>query len=46
MGKKVNEKLEEMKEQDIIEEIEGVTPWLSPLIPIPKKEGIFDSSLT
>ena len=39
MRKKVNEKLQEMKEQDIIEKVDGVTPWLSPLIPIPKKGG-------
>ena len=37
MRKKVNEKLKEMEEQDIIEKVDGVTPWLSPLIPIPKK---------
>ena len=37
MRKKVNEKLKEMKEQDIIEKVDGMTPWLSPLIPIPKK---------
>lgn len=39
MKSKVNEKLKEMREQDIIEEIEGATPWLSPLIAIPKKSG-------
>ena len=39
MRKKVNEKLKEMEEQDIIEKVDGVIPWLSPLIPIPKKEG-------
>ena len=39
MRKKVNEKLKEMEEQDIIEKVDGVTPWLSPLIPIPKKGG-------
>ena len=37
--KKVNEKLKEMEEQYIIEKVDGVTPWLSPLIPIPKKGG-------
>ena len=37
MRKKVNEKLKEMEEQDIIEKVDGVTPWISPLIPIPKK---------
>ena len=39
MRKKVNEKLHEMEEQGIIEKVKGVTPWLSPLIPIPKKGG-------
>ena len=39
MRKKVNEKLHEMEEQGIIEKLKGVTPWLSPLIPIPKKGG-------
>ena len=39
MRKKVNEKLHEMEEQSIIEKVKGVTPWLSPLIPIPKKGG-------
>ena len=28
-----------MLEQDIIEKVEGATPWLSPLIPIPLKSG-------
>ena len=32
-------KLKEMEEQDIIEKIDGVTPWLSPLIPILKRGG-------
>lgn len=35
----VNSKLEEMWKQDIIEKVEGSTPWLSPLIAIPKKGG-------
>ena len=39
MRNKVNEKLQEMEEQGIIEKVKGVTPWLSPLIPIPKKGG-------
>ncbi|CAB4030825.1 Hypothetical predicted protein [Paramuricea clavata] len=39
MRKKVNQKLHEMEEQGIIEKVKGVTPWLSPLIPIPKKGG-------
>ena len=39
MTSKVNEKLKEMLEQDIIEKAEGATSWLSPLIAIPKKSG-------
>ena len=39
MTSKVNEKLKEMLEQDIIEKVEGATPWLLPLIAIPKKSG-------
>ena len=36
---KMNKKLEEMRNQGIIEKVEGSTPWLSPLIAIPKKGG-------
>lgn len=39
MRKKVNEKIHEMEEQGIIEKVQGVTPWLTPLIPIPEKNG-------
>ncbi len=39
MKSKVNAKLKEMLEEDIIEKAEGATPWLSPLIAIPKKSG-------
>ena len=35
----VNNKLDEMRDQGIIEKVEGSTPWLSPLIAIPKKGG-------
>ena len=35
----VNAKLEEMRKQGIIEKVEGATPWLSPLVIIPKKCG-------
>ena len=41
----VNAKLQEMLEQDIIEEVESAIPWLSPLIPIPKKSGDIRSVL-
>lgn len=39
MKSKVNKKLQEMKDEGIIEKVEGATPWLSPLIAIPKKSG-------
>ena len=35
----VNNKLKEMRKQGLIEKVEGSTPWLSPLIAIPKKGG-------
>ena len=39
MTSKVNDKLKEMRDEGIIEKVEGATPWLSPLIVIPKKTG-------
>ena len=39
MTSKVNDKLKEMRDEGIIEKVEGATPWLSPLIAIPKKTG-------
>jgi hypothetical protein len=39
MKQKVNEKLHEMRDNSIIEKVNGATPWLSPLIAIPKKTG-------
>ncbi len=39
MKSKVNKKLQEMREEGIIEKVEGATPWLSPLIAILKKNG-------
>lgn len=35
----VNSKLEEMRKHGIIEKVGGSTPWLSPIIAIPKKGG-------
>ena len=29
--------LQEMHDEGIIEEVEGATQWLSPLVPVPKK---------
>lgn len=39
MKAKVNAKLEEMRNEGIIEKVQGATPWLSPLVAIPKKNG-------
>ena len=39
MKAKVNAKLEEMRNEGIIEKVQGATPWLSPLISIPKRNG-------
>ena len=39
MKSKVNSKLEEMRNEGIIEKVQGATPWLSPLIAVPKKNG-------
>lgn len=39
MKSKVNQKLQELRNEGIIEKVEGATPWLSPLIAIPKKTG-------
>ena len=39
MKSKVNKKLAEMRDEGIIEKVEGATPWLSLLIAIPKKSG-------
>jgi hypothetical protein len=35
----VENKLQEMKELDIIEEVNGPTPWVSPLVIVPKPDG-------
>ena len=36
---KVNAKLTELKDSDIIEEANGPTPWVSPMVPILKENG-------
>lgn len=41
MKAKVNAKLEELRNEGIIEKVQGATPWLSPLIAIPKKNRHF-----
>jgi len=37
--KKVEQELENLEQQGIIEKVEGATPWVSPLVIIPKKNG-------
>ena len=39
MRKEVEEELDNLERQGIIEKVEGPTPWVSPLSPIPKKTG-------
>ena len=37
--KDVAKKLEELQDLDIIEDVEGPTPWVSPLVAVPKSNG-------
>ncbi|GFO17915.1 transposon ty3-i Gag-Pol polyprotein [Plakobranchus ocellatus] len=37
--KDVEKELKRLEEQDIIEEVEGPTPWMSPIVVVPKKSG-------
>lgn len=39
LRKKVSQELKRLEQEDIIEKVEGPTPWVSPLIAIPKKNG-------
>ena len=39
MRRKVSEGLNELEKQDIIERVDGPTPYISPLVVIPKKDG-------
>lgn len=39
LRKKVEQELHKLEQQDIIEKVEGPTPWVSPLVVIPKKNG-------
>ena len=39
LRKKVERELEKLEQQGIIEKVEGPTPWVSPLVAIPKKNG-------
>lgn len=35
----MEQELHKLEQQDIIEKVEGPTPWVSPLVVIPKKNG-------
>lgn len=39
LRKQVEEELDNLERQGIIEKVEGPTPWVSPLVVIPKKNG-------
>ena len=39
LRKKVEKELETLEQQGIIEKVDGPTPWVSPLVVIPKKNG-------
>ena len=39
LRKKVEKKLEHLEQQGIIEKVDGSTPWISPLVVNPKKDG-------
>ena len=37
--KSVEKEIQRLEEQDIIEQVEGPTPWVSPIVVVPKKSG-------
>ena len=39
LRKKVEQELNNLEQQGIIEKVNGPTPWVSPLVVIPKKNG-------
>jgi hypothetical protein len=39
MRQQVREKIKQLLDSDVIEKVEGATPWVSPLISIPKSNG-------
>jgi len=39
LRKKVSAELKKLEQEEIIEKVEGPTPWVSPLVVIPKKNG-------
>src|SRR6266536_5670324 len=36
---KVDAKLKELEEKDIIERVNGPTPWVNPVVVVPKRDG-------
>ena len=39
LRKKIAEKIRQLEEQDLIEEVDGPTPWIVPLVSVPKANG-------
>ena len=39
LREKIEEKLEELVNQDVIEQVQGPTPWVSPVVVVPKPTG-------
>ena len=39
LREKIEQKLEELVSHDIIEPVEGPTPWVSPVVIVPKPSG-------
>lgn len=39
LEEKVTKKLEELKEADVIEEVDEPSPWVSPMVPVLKEDG-------
>ena len=39
MRKQVKEQIKQLEEMDVIEKVEGPTPWVSPLVVVPKPSG-------
>ena len=35
----MEKKLKELQDLDIVEDVEGTTPWVSPLVAVPKSNG-------
>ena len=39
MRKQVEEQIKQLEEMDVVEKVEGPTPWVSPLVVVPKPSG-------